>query len=81
MPKFSPEKQKKRNFGRPKVLRFFEQDRLLFARVETGVTEFLTKTDEEEEKTGSEIFFQRWVRIRMKCHFLAGITNLGGEGV
>jgi len=36
----------------------FEQDRLLFARVDIGVTEFSTKTaeKEEEEKMGSEIF-------------------------
>ena len=29
---------------------FFEQDRLLFARVDIGVTEFSTNTAEEEEE-------------------------------
>jgi|TARA_B100000524_G_scaffold216899_1_gene114070 hypothetical protein len=28
----------------PEIFHFFEQDRLLFARVEIGVTEFPTKT-------------------------------------
>jgi len=38
---------------------FFEQDRLLFARVDIGVTEFQTKTaeKEEEEKWGLRFFF------------------------
>ena len=36
------------------------QDRLLFARVEIGVTEFPTKTTKKEEaKNGSEIFLTR----------------------
>ena len=54
------EKQKKRNFGL-KFSPFLQQDSLLFARVEIGVTEYPTKTakkEEEEEKNVSEIFFK-----------------------
>jgi len=32
----------------PAVFHFFEQDRLLFARFDIGVTEFPTKTAEKE---------------------------------
>ena len=42
VPKISPEKQKKPFW--PEIFHFFEQDSLLFARVENGVTEYLTKT-------------------------------------
>ena len=42
----------------PEIFLFFEQDRLLFARVEIGVTDFPTKTPEKVEKNGSEIFFK-----------------------
>ena len=49
VPFFSPEKQEKRNFGLS-FFHFFEQDRLLFARVDIGVTEFPTKTAEIEEE-------------------------------
>ena len=46
------------------LFHFFEQDRLLFARVDIGVTEFPTKTvKEEEEKLGSDIFSKVGVRI------------------
>jgi len=41
VPKFSPEKQEK-------CPHFFEQDRLLFARVDIGVTESPTKTAKKE---------------------------------
>ena len=54
------EKQKKRNFGL-KFPPFLQQDSLLFARVEIGMTEYPTKTakkEEEEEKNVSEIFFK-----------------------
>ena len=44
----------------PEIFHFFEQDRLLFARVDIGVTEFPEKTAEkEEEENGSEIFFSK----------------------
>ena len=48
----------------PEIFHFFEQDRLLFAGVEIGVTEFPKKTakEEEEEENVSEIF-QKRVRI------------------
>ena len=54
-----------KNTGKTQILaaesfHFFEQDRLLFARVDIGVTEFPEKTAEkEEEKNGSEIFFPK----------------------
>jgi len=56
VPIFSPEQQEKRMFCL--IFSFFEQDRLLFARVNIRVTEFPTKTAEnEEQKNGFEIFF------------------------
>ena len=47
VPKFSPEKQEK-------CPHFFEQDRLLFARVDIDVTEFPTKTAEKEDEEEEE---------------------------
>ena len=43
------------------IFRFFEQDRLLCARVDIGVTEYPTKTakEEEEEEMGLVFFFQK----------------------
>jgi len=40
-------KQKKTQFW-PELFRYSEQDRLLFARVDIGVTDFPTKTAEKE---------------------------------
>ena len=37
----------------PENFHFFEQDRLLFARVDIGVTEFPTKTAETNKKNGA----------------------------
>ena len=48
VPKIAPEKQEKRNFGLI-FFHFFEQDRLLCARVDIGVTEFPTETAKKEE--------------------------------
>jgi len=48
VPKISPEKQEKRNFGLI-FFHFFEQDRLLCARVDIGVTESPTETAKKEE--------------------------------
>ena len=51
VPFFSPEKQEKRSlFIWPVFFSFYEQDRLLCARVDIGVTEFPTKTAEKEEE-------------------------------
>ena len=48
--KFSREKRgKKTQFWPAEFFHFFEQDRLLFARVDIGVTEFPTKSAEKEE--------------------------------
>ena len=54
------EKQKKRNFGL--IFHFLQQDSLLFARVEIGVTEYPTKAakKEEEAKKLCLRFFQKW---------------------
>ena len=58
VPTFSPEKQKKRNFGLI-FFHFFEQDRLLFARVKIGVTKFPTKKPKKTKTFFvSEIFFK-----------------------
>ena len=59
VPIFStPAKQETRAILACCFFSFFEQDRLLFARVNIRVTEFPTKTAEnEEQKNGFEIFF------------------------
>ena len=55
VPFFSPEKQEKRSlFIWPVFFSFYEQDRLLCARVDIGVTESPTKTAKEEEE-------EKWV--------------------
>ena len=84
MPNFSPEKQEKRNFGLI-FSALFEQDRLLFARIDNDMTESPTKAaKKEEEKIGFETFFQKWVcasRFQWRTFiFLAAekLTFLGG---
>ena len=65
---FFRQKNRKTQFWPESFLLIFEQDRLLFARVDIGVTEFPTKAAEkEEEKNGSEIIFQKWVRIPFRA--------------
>ena len=45
---------------RAEIFHFFQQDRLLFAKVDIGLTQFPTKTaKKEEEEKGPEIFFQK----------------------
>ena len=44
---------------RDKIFRFYEQDRLLCARVDIGVTESPTKIAKKDEKNGSEILFSK----------------------
>ena len=46
----------------PDFFHFSQQDRFLFARVEIGVTEFPTKTEQEQGENVLDIF-QKWVRI------------------
>ena len=85
MPNLSPEKQEKRNFG----LKFsiFEQDRLLFAGVEIGVTGFPTKNSQKRKnkKMGLRFFFQKKVGVRIpfsvgNFHFLGRGTTIWGGG-
>ena len=60
VPFFSPEKQEKRSlFIWPVFFSFYEQDRLLCARVDIGVTESPTKIAKKDEKNGSEILFSK----------------------
>ena len=47
----------------PDFFHFSQQDRFLFARVEIGVTEFPTKTTEQEQGKNVWDIFQKWVRI------------------
>jgi len=51
---FSPEKHTGKTQFWHKISRFFEQDRLLCARVDIGVTEYPTKTAKKEEE-------EKWV--------------------
>ena len=68
----------------PEIFHFFEQDCLLFARGDIGVTESLTKTAKIEKKMGLRLFFQQWAcASRFQCGifiFLAAgkLTVLGG---
>ena len=44
---------------RAEIFHIFQQDRLLFAKVDIGLTQFPTKTaKKEEEEKGPEIFFK-----------------------
>jgi len=80
VPKISPEKQKKPFW--PEFFHFFEQDSLLFARVENGVTEYLTKTS--RFFFVSKIYFKSWrahpVFNGEFSFFGRGKTNFGGGG-
>ena len=82
MPNYSPEKQNKTQFW-PEIFHCFEQDRLLFARVDIGVTEFPTKrAKKEEKKMGSEIFFQKWAcasRFQWGISIFLAAENSFGE--
>ena len=63
----------------PENFHFFEQDRLLFARVEIGVTEFPAKraNKEETKKNGSEIFFSK---VGVRIPFSVGNFQFCGRG-
>ena len=77
VPKCSPEKQKKRKFG----LKFsiFLLDRLFFARVEIGVTEFPIKTAKNKKKKIVSDIFSKVGPHPLKFHFLAAEKlTLGG---
>ena len=50
VPKFPRKNKQKKSQFWPGIFHFFEQDRLLFARVEIGVTEFPTKKAKEEQQ-------------------------------
>ena len=56
---FFRRKNRKKQFW-PEIFRFYEQDRLLCARVDIGVTESPTKTakKEEEKNLGLRFFFK-----------------------
>ena len=84
MPKESPEKREKgKTQFWPEIFHFFEQARLLFARVDIGVTEFPTNTAEkEEEKIGSDIFLSK-VKVKVGVRivpFSVGKFHFFGRG-
>ena len=85
VPTFSPEKHRKnRNFGLI-CFYFFEQDRLLFARVKIGVTKFPTKTTKKDEnfflcprffsKVGAHPFKMSFFSAKRQTFGGGGITS------
>ena len=65
---------------RAEIFHFFEQDRLLFAKVDIGVTKFPTKTAAEKVKTMGPGFFLKVKKWACAFRFQWGIFILFGRG-